>query len=154
MKGKIGLVLVLAALWYAPRLSHPAVDIGKLKPAELVRIARMEDGYRMETESGLQGSGGTLEEAAAALKAGAPGEVLLETADFLLLTGEIRDWKTLCKLIRPEAKVCLSDEEIDLEAALAWLRTHPPEESLRILRVENGSLRKLIIKEGSGQLVP
>ena len=154
MKGKISFALLLAALWLAPRLPHPAVDVGKLQPAELVRIVRLETGYLLETESGLRGSGRTLEEAADALKTGAPGEVLLETAEFLLLTGEIRDWKTLCTLFRPEVKVCLCDEEINLEEACAWLRIHPPEETLRILRVENGSLRKLIIKEGSGQLVP
>lgn len=153
MKGKIGIALLVASLWLLPRLSHPAVDVGKANPAELVRVTVDETGYSLETDGGFRGRGETLEEAAAALREEAPGEILLDTAKYLLLSGDVRDWEGLSALFRPDCRICRISGETELTQALAWLKAHPPAQTLRILRVEDGTIEELILKEGSGRFV-
>ena len=154
MKGKLGFAVLLAGLfWLAPRLSHPAVDVGKLRPAELVLISMESSEFRIETEDGAKGQGKTLEEAAADLRAGAAGEVMLETTAYLLLSGDVREWEALAQLFPPDCRVCAVTGDVDLHQVLPWLKSHPPRESLRRMRMENGKMQELIRLEGSWRLV-
>lgn len=147
-------ILLLAAVWVLPRLSHPGVDIGKLEPAEAVQIIAGEDGIRIVTDGGAWGEGQTLEQAVIHLKSGAPAEVFLETADKLVITGPFDDWETVYRLFRPACRACIAREELDLQEAVGYLRIHPPEQTLGMLRAGAECLRVLEIKEGRGQLVP
>lgn len=151
----LGAVLALMALWGVPRLSHPGVDVGKLRPAELVSIIVIEENrVEIVTDTGDFGRGTTLEAAIADLKEGSSGAVFLETADYLVITGQFRDWETLCRFFRPGVRVCAANGVINPEEAASYLRQHPPTATLAWLRVENGTLETLRMEEGRGRLAP
>lgn len=155
MKRIIGAALAVAVVWLMPRLAHPAVDIGKLEPVEAVLLTETENGIRLETDTGASGEGKTLAEAVEALREGASGEVFLETADKLLICGDVSAyWQEIYGLFRPACQVCLADEEINLEEATAYLDVHPADQTLARIRggLENWSI--LTMQEGRGQLVP
>lgn len=144
-----------AAVWFMPRLEHPATDIGRLEPVEAVRLTVTESGVLLETDTGSSGAGKTLEEAAADLKNGAPGEVFLETADKLLITGDLgTNWETVYELFRPGCQVCAVQGEVDLIQAAAYLEVHRSGLNLGQLRGNLGTWSELIMEEGRGRLVP
>ena len=60
-------ILALAAVWMIPRLSHPAVDIGKLEPVETMLLTVEEQGISIKTDTGAEGYGVTLEGAVTAV---------------------------------------------------------------------------------------
>lgn len=154
IKRILGAALVLAAVWGLPRLSHPAVDIGKLEPVEAVRLTAMENGIRVETDTGAKGMGRTLEEAVADLRKGTAGEVFLETADKLLISGDLTEfWNEIFALFRPACQVYLTEDEVDLNEAAEYLDTHPSGQTLGRLRGGLGELPVLKMQEGRGQLV-
>lgn len=155
IKRILSAALAVAAVWALPRLSHPAVDIGKLEPVEAVHLIGTETGIRVETDSGASGEGGTLAKAVADLREGTAGKVFLETADKLLISGDVGAyWPEIYELFRLNSQVCLAGEEIDLVEAAAYLDTHPPGQTLAQIRggIENWSM--LTMHEGRGRLVP
>lgn len=155
MKRILGAALAVAAVWLMPRLSHPAVDIGKLEPVEAVLLIGTKNGIRLETDTGASGEGKTLEEAVEALREGASGEVFLETADKLLISGDVSSyWPEIYGLFRPNSQVCFANANIDLTEAAAYLEMHPAKQTLAQIRggLENWSV--LTMQEGRGRLVP
>ena len=155
MKRILLLAAAIAAIWGLPRLSHPAVDIGKLEPVEAVRLTANGGTIAIETDTGAYGSGGTLEEAVMDLRQGAETEVFLETANKLLITGNMdRYWEEIRRLLRPSCRVCLTDGTLDLKEAAEYLAVHPPELTLNRLRAGETNWEYLIMEEGRGWLVP
>lgn len=155
MKRFLGAALAVAAVWLIPRLSHPAVDIGKLEPVEAVHLIRTEAGIRLETDTGRSGEGRTLAEAEANLREGTAAEVFLETADKLLISGDMSPyWPEIYEQFRLNSQVCFAGEPIELTEAAAYLDTHPAGQTLAQIRggLENWSI--LTIQEGRGRLVP
>lgn len=144
MKKAAGILLALVAIWGISRLPHPAVDVGKLEPVELVLLERTEQGIRIETESGAKGEGRTLAEAAENLQAGASREIFLETADKLLLRGDLTGyWQEIWELFRPDCRVCRVEQELDLMEAAEYLSVHEPEQTLGKLRSGMGIVQTL-----------
>lgn len=155
MKRMLWIALAIAAAWTLPRLTHPAVNIGKLEPAEAVRISETAGGIRVETDSGSIGEGTTLEEAVEDLRNGAPAEVFLETADKLILSGDLtKYWEEIFRRFRPACQVCLAEGDLDLAEAAKYLDIHPTGQTLGRLRGGLGEMVELRIEEGRGRLVP
>lgn len=150
----LGAVLILGALWGVPKLSHPGVDVGKLRPAELVSIILEEGSVTLSTDTGDSGRGATLAEAVSDLQEGASAAVFLETADYLVITGKTGDWEGFCAYFRPAARVCAAAGAFEPQEAAMWLRQNPPKTTLGQLRVENSSLETLEMEEGRGRFVP
>ena len=155
MKRILCAALALAAVWGLPRLSHPAVYIGRLEPVEAVHLTATDSGLRLETDTGASGEGKNLGEAIAALREHDADEVFLETSDKLLITGDVDPyWPEIYEVFRPGCQVCLIAENTDLGEASAYLDTHPTPQTLGRLRggLENWMILKM--EEGRGQLVP
>ena len=151
---KLGLILLIgAAAWLMGRLPHPAVDIGKLEPVEVVLLTATDQGIRMETDTGTWGEGETLEDAVTALKQADSGEVFLDTAEKVLIRGDMTDyWAEIWAHFRPAAQVCLVRDEVDLQEAADYLTMHPTGLTLGKLRVGLGEWKTLTITEGRGRL--
>ena len=78
------------------------------------------------------GAGETLEDALRDLRDSAPGEVLLDTVENLILTENSRYLlPNLRRLLRPNVRVCTAEWELDAEAAWQYLRVHEPNNKLR-----------------------
>ena len=129
--------------------SDAGTELGKLIPVEAVRIASDRGQITMTTDTGNRGKGETLAQAVAALKESAPGTIYLETADYLLLSGEVPTGDLLT-WFRPSAEICRGDT--DPKQAAEYLHTHNPGHTLRDLRAGKTDLPKLAEGEGGLRL--
>ena len=153
MKKTLLLLMAGLAVWIMSRLPHPAVDIGKLEPVELVLLTKTEQNIRVETDTGAWGEGTTLEEAVEHLKQADSKEVFLDTAEKILIRGDLNGcWQEVWTLFRPAAQVCRISGEIELTEAAAYLTMHPAGMTLGKIRAGGGNVEILMIKEGRGSI--
>lgn len=134
MKKWLFFAAVLAAVAVLSRRPHPARDVAKLEPVQVVYVCRRDGELCIETDTGASGSGGNLTEAAADMKANASGEIFLDTAEFLIVPPDIPITEEFHALLRPTCAVAVTPAVPDLEEASAYLAVHPPELTLSKLR--------------------
>lgn len=134
MKKWLYFAAVIAAVGLLARLPHPAKDISRLEPVQVVYLYEEAGDLRIETDTGARGSGGTLSEALASMRARADGEIFLETAEFLLLEPDVPVTGEFFRHLRPNCKVFYTNQRPDLEASARYLSVHPPKLRLRDLR--------------------
>lgn len=135
MKQWLLMTAALAAAGALSRLPHPAVDVSELIPIQVVYVAA-EDGYTITTDAGLTGTGATITEAAQALKANAPGELLMDTAEYLILPPGTAVTQELYDLLRPDCQVIYMEEPPDLEEAAQLPQVRESTQTLAKLRTE------------------
>ena len=145
MKRWIFFAAALAAVVLMPARTK---DVGELLPLELLSIYKNNNQIHVETDTGEAGVGDTLED----LKATAPGEVFLETADYLIVTKDTVDLlPQLTEVLRPATEVCLGINA-DTQAA-AFLSAHKPGVTLKDCRSSGQALPRLIKTEERYRLV-
>lgn len=144
----MGLAVALAALLALPRRQ----DVSDLLPVELVYVYKVEKTIWVETDTGEAGAGDSLRAALDDLRATAPGEVFLDTADYLIVTRDTVDClPQLAQLLRPGTEVCLGFRA-DAQAA-AYLAAHKPGVTLRDCRSGAVALPTLVKTEERYRLV-
>lgn len=154
MKRIVWIAAAVAAVWLLGKLSHPAVDIGKLDPVEVVRLVRMERGIQLETDSGAKGQGESLKAAVADLRRGIGAEVFLDTVDKLILVGNMDGyWEEILAEFRPACQICYGNENMDLKDAAQYLRIHPSEQTIGGIRGGAVGIPVLRMNDGRGQLI-
>ena len=136
MKKWLFLAALLMAVAVLSRRPHPARDVAKLEPVQAVYVYRNGGGLCVETDIGAKGTGKTLTEAAANMKANASAELFLDTAEFLLLDPTIPITEEFHTLLRPTCKVTWIVDPPDLQAASAYLSIHTSSCTLSELRTE------------------
>lgn len=143
-KTAVGL-LVLVLLLFP---SREAAEVGRLEPVQLLYLYREGDRLILAGDTGSRGEGATLAEAVKDLKQTAPGTLFLETADFLVVTG---DTETLLPemgiWLRPSAEAVVTEDPLDPGMAAEYLSAHPPEMTLHQIRTAGGTLPKLSCRE-------
>ena len=125
---------VLAAVAIFSRLPHPARDIADLKPVRAVYIHMEGRNFHVQTDTGDSGSGPDLAEACADLRSKADGEIVLDTAEFLILDPKVPITEAFYSLLRPDCRITFTDVPPDLEKAAPYLAQHPPILTLARLR--------------------
>ena len=137
-------LLALGALLWNP--AEPR-DVGKLIPVELVQLSRDWDGVTVRTDTGNRGWGENLEEAMEDLKRKASGEIFLETAEYVLLTGDmLESIPALLGYFRPGTQVYEAPVLEDLEDAAAYLGQN--NRGSPLFRLQNKNLPRLIRERG------
>lgn len=134
-------------------LPFHATDVGKLQPVELVWVGRTGEGVEIRTDTGDLGTGPTVSDAFADLKRTCPGEVFLDTAEYLILTpdsGELLG--ELSEFLRPACRLCIGMENRDLEQATRFLSAHKPELTLQDYGAGDRNIPILREKEGKFHL--
>ena len=134
MKKWLLFLAVLTAVAILSRRPHPARDVARLEPVQVVYIYQADGTLCIETDTGASGSGKTLSEAAADLKASASGEIFLDTAEFLLIDPEVTVTADFHTLLRPTCGVTFTHATPDLTAAADYLTIHQPSVTLLELR--------------------
>ena len=128
-------------------------DVSKLLPARWVYLTRQEDAVYLETDTGDRGEGTNVLLALEDLRRSAPGELFLETADYLMVSPEaLQELPRLCGVLRSGVEVCLTEGEPD-ENAAAYLTAHNPGLTLRGYLSGEGKLPVLVVNEGRYMLV-
>lgn len=141
------LALVAAALVFPGE----GTDIGELLPVELVSLTVEQGEIVARTDTGNFGIGKTLSDAMEDLKAGAPGKVFLETADYLLLAPQTEEnWNGLNDWFRPGTLIFGVGENVNPEEAAAFLRSHTG--GVPLNRLGKLKMEKVIYSEGRVKL--
>lgn len=112
-----------------------------LLPVQTVQAERTEAGVRIVTEAG-EGSGATWDDAVAALRMAAPGEVYFDTAGQVVLCGRTdRLVNELLEsgILRPAAQVRRSGGLTDPEGLSDLLEAHASPVTVGLLRAEPGT---------------
>lgn len=135
MKKWLLLAALLTAVAILSRRPHPARDVAKLEPVQTLYVYMNGVELSIETDTGAKGTGKTLTEAAADMKANASGEIFLDTAEFLLLHPTVPITEEFHTLLRPTCKVTFTTATPDLQAASGYLSVHKPPVTLSQLRV-------------------
>lgn len=144
----IGAVALLAAKPSA------GTDIGMLQPVQVVCLSRTGDDVSVQTDTGDWGTGKNLRAAVEHMKAGAAGEVFLDTADHLLLSPDCQDLLSEADgLLRPSCTVCYMEGQPDLERIGQFLRHHTPAITLMGYRAGRRDLQTLLTEDGRMTLV-
>lgn len=108
------------------------IDVGQIQPVALLQIEQKEGNVYLSTDLEHEGIGETFEAAYQDMKDKATGEVFLDTADFLIIKGEMDvPVEQLQKYIRKGIRVCQTWHQLDLKRATAYLTVHKPEIKLR-----------------------
>ena len=127
------LLITVAILSHRP---HPARDVAKLEPVQVVYVYSNGGNLCIETDTGARGTGKTLTEAADHMKASASGEIFLETAEFLLLAPMIQVTEEFHTLLRPTCMVTRAETMPDLQVVSDYLTIHTPPITLSELRAQ------------------
>ena len=139
MKKGLCLAALLAAVGILARLPHPARDVAGLIPVRTVYLYMDEGNITIETDTGDSGTGRSLTGAEADLRAGADGELFLETAQFLLLDPGVSITEALFDLLRPGCRVVYTGEKPDLKTVSDYLAAHTP--ALTLAKLRAGGIR-------------
>lgn len=134
MKKWLYLTGALAAVGILARLPHPARDIARLKPVRAVYLYMEQGALTIETDTGDAGAGADVAEACADLRAGADGEIFLDTARYLILSREVPVTDAFYALFRPGCRVVYTNDLPDLEKVSDYLDIHNPPLTLANLR--------------------
>ena len=137
-------ILLVAVLDWLP---FQGTDVATLEPAEALYVS-LEEQVLVETDGGWFGRGETVEQAIADLKESAPGQVFLQTVDYLLLQeGSEEVLPALSSHLRSGCSVCRIEEKPDVEKASAYLRTHRPGMTIQHYRAGKKEIPILIMEE-------
>ena len=100
-------------------------DVSDLRPVQTVALYQTPDGYLIETDTGDQGSGGTVDAAYQNLLQTTPGVIYLDTADFLLVSENSQSRiPEIGKYLKRGVRCCVVSGQCDLEEASIFLSVH------------------------------
>lgn len=146
MKMLIYGILIAAALAVPTR----TLELGKLKPVEVIRIEKTGEMIRIETDTGDSGEGGTVNQAIWDLQETTAGRVYLDTAEYILLGADETVLNQISPYLKDAIRVCKCAGEIKLDETAVFLDVHRPKIKLKdyqkgmelqVLEEENGVLR-------------
>lgn len=147
-------ILLVAAVWLFPRLSHPAVDVGKLEPVETVLLTVNEWGLTIETDTGAEGYGPSLEEAIKDLIERAEANIYLDTTNKLLISGDPDAyWEAIFRVFRPSCNVYGIEGDINPVDATPYLSVHEKGITINQIRAGERAWNVLTIKGGQEDFV-
>jgi len=122
-------ILVLGTALLAP---VERSDVENLQPIEAVAIYKESGSVVLKTELGDLGEGKTLREALDNLKQTAPGIIYLDTADYLLLGPDTKEYVAeTAEFLKDHVRLCALEGEPDLQQAVRYLNVHRPKMKLR-----------------------
>ena len=120
-------MILYLALMALLLLGRRGTDIGRLRPVEAVQLYEVDGIVFLKTDTGDLGWGLTLEQAIGKLRETTPGQIYLDTADFLLLEkGTEKYLPDLGCLLKKRTLLVYGEVGVDLKAAVEYLRIHKP----------------------------
>lgn len=135
LRGALAVWLALLALLYLG-LPFPAYETATLLPVRTVQLARGSDGrLLLRTEAG-DGTGADWRSAVQELRTNAPGTVLLDTAEQLVLCGETELPPDVFDALRPAVQVRRAETLRPVEGLAELLHAHESGVTLAELTAE------------------
>ena len=142
MKRLLLYMSALALLLMADRGS----DIGSLHPVELVQLRQWNGLLILETDTGDRGWGLSIDQAVAKLKETTPGQIYLDTTEFLLLEEGVETYLPhLAEYLKKKTRVAYAAADVNLQDAADYLRIHKPSE---LINKGRKPVEKLVFEGG------
>lgn len=137
-------IIIIALVFFAP---VRRVNVGSLRPIEVVSVYKKDGQVIIETDTGDLGRGQDVVQALEDMKQTAPAVIYLDTAQYLLIATDSQlEADTLRKHLKGAVRVCLTEGEVSTEDAAKYLLVHgdlpklrhwKPGDSVPVLRAEN-----------------
>ena len=147
MKRIVLYVLILGTAVLVPK---ERVDVGKLRPIEVIMICKEDEKIMLVTDTEDVGYGETVEEAFQNMQDTSYGVIYLDTAEYLLITpGTVTQIEYLRTKLKGTTRICQVTEGITTEGVGEYLSAHNElpqlrhwknNENLPVLRQKNGRL--------------
>lgn len=113
---------ILAVLFAAP---VERLDVGKLRPVQVVWVYKEDDWVVIQTDTGDVGIGETAQQALKNMEDTTSGVIYLDTAQYLLLSKDGDDAvEELRNALKPKTRICHAEGEIDIAEAGKFLSSH------------------------------
>ena len=154
MKKWMVYALMLAAIPVLSFGGFGGEDVGTLHPVQVLMVRLEKDGLCLLTDTEDTGTGKDAHQAILDMERTAPGSVLLDTADYLLLeVGTEACLEQLREQLRPSCSICYVTADVDLKQAEEFLQHHEPALTLTQYAAGEHRLPYLITEEGRLKLV-
>lgn len=141
----------LAAVAAALSSGEIGMDIGKLRPVQVVRVSRVDGTVAVQTDTEDAGFGDSLEAALEDMKRTATGKVFLDTADYLLLGENSEEYlPALMEQLRPSCAVCMERGTADMSQVAEFLECHKP--TITLMRYRSGETDLPILRTEEGRM--
>ena len=123
-------IMALALLVFG-MLPASGTELGELHPVSILLVQTQGKNVQLFTDTQDLGEGETLDAALKNLEDTTPGHLFLDTVEYLILTEQTQYlMPQLKQLLRPGVAVCASEDDLNLEALLEYLKTHTPKTTL------------------------
>jgi hypothetical protein len=144
---KIWIYVILIAGAIAVR--EKSVKLGEMKPVEVVYLHERLGRITVETDTGDKGEGESVKDAIKNLEDTTAGELLLDTADYLIVTENLkRELEAIKPYLKNDTMVCSVKGVVKMNLAAEYLNAHKPNAMLKKLH-EVTHLQQLICEENS-----
>lgn len=136
---KLLYIVILSALLFAPL---ERVRIAQMEPVTAVAVRMEETNIVVETDGGMHGSAKDLKGAVDDLKSNAPAVVYLDTAKYLLISENACKYAgELAIYLKGSTRVCITDEQEDMEWMIRYLDSHGDLPDLRSFNSRNDCVK-------------
>ncbi len=148
MKRFVLYALILALVWVTP---IERVDIGKLRPVEVIAVYKSGNTVVLATDTEDLGIGRNAEEALEDMRSTSPAVIYLDTAEYLLIAEDAEEEaETLRDELKKSVRLCGVSGKVDLKNAAKFLPVHgklpslrnwKAEDTLPVIRSEDGRIK-------------
>ncbi len=146
MKKMMLFVLLIVGISFAGLLPFNGTDVAKLHPVEVLVINRIDSNYVIRTDTGLLGAGTNVDAAVIDLKQTAPGEIFLETANYILVGKECSDiTSSFYDYLRPACQVYTFEGEGEFGEIAKYLANHPSSATILTYRQGIATATNLVV---------
>ena len=125
------------------------LELGKLKPVEVIQIDYRGDLVQIKTDTGDSGQGKTVELAIRNLRETTAGTVYLDTAEYVLLPKNESVVERMSPYLKKNVRLCLWRGEMKLDEVAAYLDAHSPKMKLKDYRA---GMQLEVLKEEKGRI--
>lgn len=137
MKKMMLCIAAIAITGFVGLLPFTGTDVGKLHPVEVLAVSVADERIKVETDTGITGTGKSLEAAIEDLKQTSAGKIFMETANYLLVNEDgISLLPELFALLRPACQVFIFAGSGKMENISKYLESHPS--NVTLLRYMQG----------------
>ena len=119
--------IILYCILLAIALAVPIkkIDISDLEPIQVVRMDKQDNNIILQTDTGDQGLGENVQQALENLKQNSAGIIYLDTAEFLAVTENAKEYIGSMKAyLKGKVLVCQWDGEGELSAVGKYMKAH------------------------------
>ncbi len=138
MKKLLYLALTVAILTVHSLMPFQGTDVGKLHPVEVLYIEKQNGQFEITADTAVTGRGTTIADAVYDLHRVTPGNIFLETANYLLLSPDMEvPPEMFWNYFRPACLIYICNEKPALEKIAKLLESHPS--GVTLLNWRNGA---------------